>query len=70
MPKTKKIPSKKKSASRLKSRNKEGWLCSGYRVFPDGSKCKGCIDCNFGKDKTSVKKVFERSHAIINITKK
>jgi hypothetical protein len=21
------------------------WLCSGYRVFPDGSKCPGCADC-------------------------
>lgn len=20
-------------------------LCSGYRVFPDGSKCTGCSDC-------------------------
>ena len=20
-------------------------LCSGYRVFPDGRKCKGCSDC-------------------------
>lgn len=20
-------------------------LCSGYRVFPDGSKCLGCEDC-------------------------
>ncbi len=20
-------------------------LCSGYRVFPDGRKCKGCEDC-------------------------
>lgn len=20
-------------------------LCSGYRVFPDGTKCKGCRDC-------------------------
>lgn len=21
-------------------------LCSGYRVFPDGTKCDGCRDCN------------------------
>jgi hypothetical protein len=21
-------------------------LCSGYRVFPDGSKCAGCRDCH------------------------
>lgn len=21
-------------------------LCSGYRVFPDGTKCKGCADCS------------------------
>ena len=21
-------------------------LCSGYKVFPDGKRCSGCIDCN------------------------
>ena len=21
-------------------------LCSGYRVFPDGTKCEGCADCS------------------------
>ena len=21
-------------------------LCSGYRVFPDGTRCGGCSDCN------------------------
>lgn len=20
-------------------------LCSGYRIFPDGSSCPGCLDC-------------------------
>ena len=31
------------------SNNKTGWLCSGYGVAPNGEKCKGCIDCKFGK---------------------
>ena len=31
------------------SNNKGGGICSGWRVFPDGTKCKGCIDCDFGK---------------------
>ena len=41
--------SKKVSTKKKISNNKGGWLCSGYGVFPDGSKCKGCIDCCFGK---------------------
>jgi len=27
------------------SNDDEQPLCSGYRVFPDGTKCKGCPDC-------------------------
>ena len=25
-------------------------LCSGYKIFPDGTKCEGCDDC-VGPDK-------------------
>lgn len=25
-------------------------LCSGYRVFPDGTKCNGCADCKEAND--------------------
>ncbi len=28
------------------SDGKDKRLCSGYGVFPDGNKCKGCSDCN------------------------
>ena len=37
----------------LESRKKSGEypLCSGYRVFPDGSKCDGCKDCQKTKCK-------------------
>ena len=26
-------------------KNRDEWCCSGFGVFPDGGKCKGCIDC-------------------------
>jgi len=52
------------------SNNVGGWLCSGYKIFPDGSKCKGCIDCEFGKIKKSMQEVFNDSHAIISIKTK
>ena len=26
------------------------WRCSGYRVFPDGTKCEGCGDCTERKE--------------------
>jgi len=26
-------------------KDRSKWLCSGYRVFPDGSTCPGCTDC-------------------------
>ena len=48
-----------------KSNNEDGSLCSGYGVFPDGSKCKGCIDC--GGKKVGMKgiiDVFHRNHFI------
>lgn len=28
-----------------KAGNNTELLCSGYRVFPDGTKCNGCADC-------------------------
>jgi hypothetical protein len=37
------------------SNNKGGRLCSGYGVFTDGTKCKGCKDCKFGKKKLKKK---------------
>jgi hypothetical protein len=52
-------------SKKITSKNKNGSLCSGYRVFPDGKKCKGCIDCDFGKDKATVKEVFNRSHTLM-----
>ena len=23
----------------------QGPLCSGWRIFPDGTRCQGCADC-------------------------
>lgn len=37
------------------SNNKGGRLCSGYGVFTDGTECKGCKDCKFGKKKLKKK---------------
>ena len=34
-----------KDAIKKISSGKEEKLCSGYKVFPDGSKCEGCRDC-------------------------
>jgi hypothetical protein len=45
-----------------KSNNPDGSLCSGYKIFPDDSKCLGCIDCDFGKGTDDVKAVFNRNH--------
>jgi len=49
-----------------------GSLCSGYGVYPDGRKCKGCSDCEGNAPKTmrGLLKVFNRNHAVIVITKK
>lgn len=35
-----------------------GSRCSGWGVYPDGRKCKGCSDCKGGtnKEKVRVKK--------------
>jgi len=53
-----------------KSNNKNGMLCSGYKVFPDGSKCKGCIDCDFLKSTKSIKQVFNQNHSTIKVGRK
>lgn len=52
-----------------KSKNPDGSLCSGYGVFPDGEKCKGCIDCNFKpvSFKQAIK-AFNRNHAVIRVS--
>jgi hypothetical protein len=52
------------------SNNPGNSLCSGFKVFPDGKRCKGCIDCNFGKDKRSIRKVFNDTHTMVTIGKK
>lgn len=49
------------------SNNKGGWLCSGYKVFQDGSKCLGCVDCDFGKLTKSIQQVFNDNHTILKI---
>ncbi|MDD3686739.1 MAG: hypothetical protein PHE56_08225 [Bacteroidales bacterium] len=41
----------------------KGAQCSGYKVFPDGSKCKGCPDC------VGAKKV-KHTFTTFSITKK
>jgi Zn-finger protein len=53
--------------SKKTSNNKGGSLCSGYKVFPDGRKCKGCIDCNFLKSKKSVNQVFRENHTTARV---
>lgn len=54
-----------------KSNNKDGSLCSGYGVFPDGSGCKGCIDCDFKPNKSmaEIKKTFDRNHLTVTVGK-
>lgn len=52
-----------------------GSRCSGYGVYPDGAKCKGCSDCKgrFLKKAASAKQlrtIFNSSHAIVTITNK
>lgn len=52
-----------------------GSLCSGYGVFPSGEKCTGCSDCGgkfLKRDITNkeIEQVFNRTHAIITISKK
>lgn len=47
----------KKNKSKKISNNKSGWICSGYGVAPSGEKCKGCIDCGFGKKVMSMQQV-------------
>ena len=61
---------KKATIKNKKSNNKGGWLCSGYGVFPDGSKCKGCMDCGFGKQVMTMKEIEKSiSSRVITIKK-
>lgn len=55
-------------------RNKECSLCSGYGVFPDGSKCKGCSDCEGrflkkGATPKQLREIFDQNHAVIHVSK-
>jgi hypothetical protein len=52
------------------SNNANGSLCSGYKIFPNGSRCAGCIDCDFGKSKKSIQRVFDESHALLRVSTK
>lgn len=49
----------------------KGSRCSGYGVYPDGRKCRGCSDCK-GKKISTAKavKVFNKSHSTITVKKK
>ncbi len=49
------------------AKKKEKELCSGYRVFPDGTKCKGCSDCDNGKSKKTIAQVFKENHSLVVI---
>ena len=51
-----------------------GSRCSGYGVYPDGRKCKGCSDCNgkFLKRSITTKEihqVFNKTHLIATVGK-
>lgn len=52
------------------SYNEDGSLCSGYKVFPGGVKCKGCIDCDFGKSTDTIEQAFNKNHLLITVSKK
>jgi len=43
-------------------------LCSGYGVYPDGTKCTGCMDCK-GKpvSQKQALQAFERNHLILTV---
>lgn len=50
-----------------------GSRCSGYGVYPDGKKCKGCSDCNgkfLKRDITNaeIHKQFNKTHTLITLT--
>lgn len=48
---------KKATTKKKISNNKPHWLCSGYGVAPNGEKCKGCMDCGFGKQVMTMKEI-------------
>jgi hypothetical protein len=54
------------------SKKKVKWLCSGWGVFPDGTKCKGCDDCNgtkIPKTKKEIERHFSKTHSRLSIKK-
>jgi hypothetical protein len=58
-------------AKKKKFTTDNGSRCSGYGVYPDGKKCKGCSDCE-GKP-VSRKQLLERfnqNHAILKVKRK
>ena len=63
--------SKQKIKTRLLAWEKKyttdnGKRCSGFGVYPDGRKCKGCSDCN-GHQPTrkEIDKIIDRSHTLM-----
>lgn len=48
----KKKKAKKTVAKRKKRKKVTSYrpMCSGWEVFPDGQKCKGCPDCGHEKN--------------------
>lgn len=65
-----------KKIIKLKSKTKKyttdnGSRCSGYGVYPDGRKCKGCSDCE-GKKITikGVREAFSRNHLMLTLKSK
>lgn len=53
----------------------KGWRCSGYGVFPDGKKCKGCSDCEGkflkrGITNKEIYEVFNKTHTLLKMSKK
>lgn len=60
----------KKKKQRKISNNKPSWICSGYGVAPSGEKCKGCIDCNWGKGVKSMAQIkHEISSRVVRVNK-
>lgn len=62
-------------AKKKKYTTDNGSRCSGYGVYPDGRKCKGCSDCQgkFIKKPITTGQVielFRKQHSIKKISKK
>lgn len=61
----------KKNIKTKKHTTDNGSRCSGYGVYPDGRKCKGCSDCN-GKrvSRKQIVEAFNRNHLMLTLNKK